>query len=83
MFGPSPHAVWDTQDLVDMIAPLFVEPDEDKRIQGYKDVSRYIAEEGYVIPLLQYVMPIVYSSAVTVTPYTSGDLLPQAIAPAS
>ncbi|PTQ75339.1 ABC transporter substrate-binding protein [Celeribacter persicus] len=83
MFGPSPHAVWDTEDLVNMIAPLFSERDEAKRIQGYKDVSRYIAEEGYVIPLLQYVMPIVFSSAVSVTPYTSGDLLPQAITPAS
>ena len=82
MFGPSPHAVWDTQDLIDMIGPLFVEADEEARIQGYKDVSRYIAEEGYVIPLLQYVMPIVYRSDLAVTPYTSGDLLPQAITPA-
>ncbi|EKE70379.1 MULTISPECIES: ABC transporter substrate-binding protein [Roseobacteraceae] len=79
MFGPSPHAVWDSPDLVEKIGPLFVEPDEDKRIQGYKDVSRYIAEEGYVIPILQYVMPIVYASTVNVVPYTSGDLLPQAM----
>ncbi|MDO6724902.1 ABC transporter substrate-binding protein [Celeribacter halophilus] len=79
MFGPSPHSVWDSPDLVEMMAPLFSEPDEDTRIQGYKDVSRYIAEEGYVIPLLQYVMPIVYASSVKVTPYTSGDLLPQAV----
>ncbi|AVW89984.1 ABC transporter substrate-binding protein [Celeribacter baekdonensis] len=79
MFGPSPHAVWDSPDLVEKIGPLFVEADEDKRIQGYKDVSRYIAEEGYVIPILQYVMPIVYASTVNVVPYTSGDLLPQAM----
>lgn len=79
MFGPSPHAVWDTPDLVEKIGPLFVEADEEKRIQGYKDVSRYIAEEGYVIPLLQYVMPIVYRSDLKVAAYTSGDLLPQAV----
>lgn len=79
MFGPSPHAVWDTPDLVEKIGPLFVEADEEKRIQGYKDVSRYIAEEGYVIPLLQYVMPIVYRSDLNVAAYTSGDLLPQAV----
>ena len=42
-------------------------------------MSKLIADEGYVIPLLQYVMPIVHSDAVTVTPYTSGDLLPQAV----
>ena len=79
MFGPSPHAVWDTPDLVEKIGPLFVEQDEAKRIQGFRDVSRYIAEEGYVIPILQYVMPIVFRSSLQVTPYTSGDLLPQAI----
>lgn len=82
MFGPSPHSVWDTPDLIEMIGPLFGEGDEEKRIQGYKDVSKYIAEEGYVIPLLQYVMPIVYADSVKVTPYTSGDLLPQAISKA-
>ncbi|QEW23117.1 putative ABC-transporter dipeptide-binding protein (plasmid) [Paracoccaceae bacterium] len=79
MFGPSPHSVWDTQDLVEKIGPLFVEPDEEARIAGYKAVSKYIAEEGYVIPLLQYVMPIVYASDLQVVPYTSGDLLPQAV----
>ncbi len=82
MFGPSPHSVWDSADLMDKIGPLFVEADENARIQGYKDVSRYIAEEGYVIPLLQYVMPIVYNSSLDLTPYTSGDLLPQAISKA-
>ena len=79
MFGPSPHSVWDGQDLIDRIGALFGEPDEEKRIAGYKAVSKLIADEGYVIPLLQYVMPIVHSDAVTVTPYTSGDLLPQAV----
>jgi peptide/nickel transport system substrate-binding protein len=82
MFGPSPHAVWDSPDLIEKIGPLFVEADEEKRLQGYRDVSRYIAEEGYVIPILQYVMPIVFNAALSVTPYTSGDLLPQAIAKA-
>lgn len=78
MFGPSPHAVWDTPDLIEKIGPLFVEPDEEKRIADYKAVSRYIAEEGYVIPLLQYVMPVVFNSAIDVETYSSGDLLPQA-----
>jgi peptide/nickel transport system substrate-binding protein len=52
MFGPSPHSVWDGQDMIDMIGPLWGEPDEDKRIAGYKEVDRRIAEEAYVIPLL-------------------------------
>ncbi len=61
MFGPSPHSVWDGQDMIDMIGPLWGEPDEAKRIAGYKAVDKHIAEEGEVIPLLQYVQPIIFS----------------------
>ncbi len=76
MFGPSPHSVWDSQDLIDKIGPLWGEKDEAKRIQGWKDVDRYIAENAYVIPLLQYVQPILAAKGVTVTPHHSGALLP-------
>ncbi len=76
MFGPSPHSVWDSQDLIDKIGPLWGEPDEAKRIQGWKDVDRYIAENAYVIPLLQYVQPILSVAGVVVTPHASGALLP-------
>ena len=76
MFGPSPHSVWDSQDLIDRIGPLWGEKDEARRIQGWKDVDRYIAENAYVIPLLQYVQPILYAPGVTVTPHASGALLP-------
>ncbi|RMH50642.1 MAG: peptide ABC transporter substrate-binding protein [Alphaproteobacteria bacterium] len=76
MFGPSPHSVWDGQDLIDMIAPLWSEPDEEKRINGWKAVDRYIAENALVIPLLQYVQPIVHAAGVRVTPHSSGALLP-------
>ena len=63
MFGPSPHSVWDGQDLIDMIGPLWGETDEAKRIAGWKAVDKYIAEKGYVIPLLQYVQPIIHSTS--------------------
>ncbi len=76
MFGPSPHSVWDTEDLDAMIAPLWGEKDEEKRIAGWKAVDRYIAENAMVIPLLQYVQPIVHAAGVKVTPHTSGALLP-------
>ncbi|MCC6006884.1 MAG: peptide ABC transporter substrate-binding protein [Rhodobacteraceae bacterium] len=76
MFGPSPHAVWDGEDLIAKIAPLWGEADEEKRIQGWKDVDRYIAENAYVLPLLQYVQPILHASGVKVVPHTSGALLP-------
>lgn len=82
MFGPSPHSVWNTDDLDAKIAPLWGEKDEAKRIAGWKAVSRYIAEEGYVIPLLQYVQPIVFRQGLKVVPNTSGALQPTLVATA-
>ena len=82
MFGPSPHCAWKSDDLIAKIGPLWGEPDEAKRIAGYKAVDKYIAEEGYVIPLFQYVQPILYASSVKVTPNLSGAMLPQLVEPA-
>ena len=76
MFGPSPHSVWDGEDLIGMIGPLWGEQDEAKRIEGWKAVDRYIAENALVIPLLQYVQPILHAPGVVVTPHASGALLP-------
>lgn len=76
MFGPSPHSVWDGKDLIDMIGPLWGEKDEAKRIDGWKKVDAYIAENALVIPLLQYVQPILSAKGVVVTPHASGALLP-------
>ena len=77
MYGPSPHSVWDGQDVIDMINPLWGEPDEAKRIEGWKGVSRHIAENALVLPLLQYVQPILHDARVVVVPHASGALLPQ------
>jgi peptide/nickel transport system substrate-binding protein len=76
MFGPSPHSVWDGQETFDAILPLWAEADEEKRIEGWKAVDRMIAENAEVIPLLQYVQPILFVSGVKVTPHRSGALLP-------
>ena len=76
MFGPSPHSVWDGEDLIGMIGPLWGEADEAKRIDGWKAVDKYIAEKALVIPLLQYVQPILHVAGVKVTPHASGALLP-------
>ena len=76
MFGPSPHSVWDGEERFNSILPLWGEADEDKRIAGWKEVDRQIAENAEVIPLLQYVQPILHASGVQVTPHRSGALLP-------
>ena len=49
---------------------------------GYKAVDRHIADNGLVIPLLQYVQPIVYKDTLKVAPHVSGALLPQMVTPA-
>lgn len=82
MFGPSPHSAWKTKDVDDMLGPLWGEKDEAKRIAGWKAASKYIAEQGYVIPLLQYVQPIVYKSTLKVTPNVSGALQPTLVSKA-
>lgn len=76
MFGPSPHSVWDGADLIAMIGPLWGEKDEAKRIEGWKAVDKFCADNALVIPLLQYVQPILHSPGVVVTPHASGALLP-------
>ena len=79
MFGPSPHSTWDTDDVDAMIGPLWGEPDEDKRIAGYQAVDRHIAENAYVIPLLQFVQPIVHREGIEVTPHVANFVLPQTV----
>ena len=76
MFGPSPHSVWDGEETFNMILPLWGEKDEAKRIEGWKAVDRHIAENAEVIPLLQYVQPILHVAGVKVVPHRSGALLP-------
>lgn len=83
MFGPSPHSVWDGQEMVDMIAPLWGEPDEATRIEGYKEVDRRIAEQALAIPLIQYVQPIIHRADLAVTPHVSGALHPHRVTRAS
>lgn len=79
MFGPSPHSTWDTDDVDGMIGPLWGETDEEKRIAGYQAVDAYIAENAYVIPLLQYVQPILHKDNIKVTPHVANFILPQLV----
>jgi peptide/nickel transport system substrate-binding protein len=61
---------------------LWGEKDEAKRIAGWKAVDKYIAEKGYVIPLLQYWQPIVYKASLKVTANETGALQPTLVAKA-
>ena len=74
-----PFAVWRSPDVEKRVGPLFVERDEAKRIAGYKAVDRYLAEQGYVIPLFQYYQPVVHRKGITFTPHGAGTIAPQSI----
>jgi peptide/nickel transport system substrate-binding protein len=82
MYGPSPHSVWDSKDVIDAINPLWGEADEAKRIAGWKAVSKLVADNAYVLPLLQYAQPIVHAKGVNVVQHKSGALLPALMTPA-
>ena len=82
MFGPSPHSGWKSDDLDAKIGPLWGEKDEAKRIAGWKAVDTIIAEDGLVIPLLQYAQPVLYKSSLMLTPNASGALQPTFVAKA-
>jgi peptide/nickel transport system substrate-binding protein len=75
----SGHSSWKTQDLDQLIVPLYTERDEAKRLAGYKAVNRYIAENAYVIPLFQYHQPVVYKNELSFTPHMAGHILPAKI----
>lgn len=76
MFGPSPHSVWDTEEVDALIGPLLSEGDYEKRIQLYKNAESYIINHGMVIPLYQRKMPIVFKKNVKFRPYANNWILP-------
>jgi len=79
MFSHSPHSGWKSDDVDALIGPLWGEKDEAKRVAGWKAADKYIAEQSYVIPLLQYVQPILYKSKLKVVPNVSSALQPTLI----
>jgi peptide/nickel transport system substrate-binding protein len=82
MYSKSPHSGWKSQDVDDLINPLWAEKDEAKRIAGWKKVDEYVHEKGYVIPLVQYFQPIVFKSSLKVTPNGTGALQPTLVSKA-
>ncbi|MBM3483656.1 MAG: peptide ABC transporter substrate-binding protein [Alphaproteobacteria bacterium] len=77
MWGPSPHSVWDTDDLDGKLAQvMWGEKDDTKRMAGWKDALRYIADNDYVLPLLQYYQPVIYKAELNFTPYVANFVLP-------
>ena len=53
-----------------------LEKDEGARIAGWKKVSRYIADNAYVLPLYQQVQPVIHKAELNFTPYVANFILP-------
>ena len=82
MFGPSPHSAFKSPELDAKIAPLWGEKDEAKRIAGWKAIDKIVAEEGLILPVLQYVQPVIFKKSLTDKPNQSGALQPTLVSKA-
>jgi peptide/nickel transport system substrate-binding protein len=72
-----PFRVWESDDLVPLIDPVFEEKDDARRVAAAKRVARYAMEKGYVVPLFQVVQPVVMKRDLTYQPFPTGVLVPQ------
>ena len=70
------NAIWKSNDIPARLEPLFLEPDFDKRMAGYRAFERWSVEQGYAFPLLLNTATIVHSSKIGYVPYRNGWLLP-------
>jgi peptide/nickel transport system substrate-binding protein len=69
-----PFSAWKSKEAGDIVAKLFNETDDTKRISGYSDFNKLAVEKGWVIPLLQPVMTVARKSNLEFTPYQTGWL---------
>lgn len=70
-------SVWRSADVGQKLAPLLVELDYNKRIEGYKAFDRWAVEQGYSLPLLQGVSTVTRARSLKgFRPYRNGWILP-------
>ena len=79
MLSNSPDSAFKSAELDRLIVPLLKESDERKRIRGYQKIDRYIADEGMIIPLLQFFQTVAHTQDLHFTPHSGGEVLPQEI----
>jgi peptide/nickel transport system substrate-binding protein len=72
-----PFRVWESEEMIPLIDPVFDEKDEARRIAAARKAARHVIERGYVIPLFQVVQPIVMKKDLTYQPFPTGVLIPQ------
>lgn len=69
-------STWKDMALGPRIDSLITEPDETKRLEGYKALNIEASEKTWAIPLLQAVTTVAYASALQPQLFNSGYLIP-------
>jgi len=82
LYDKSVQSAWRDRELGAKMDPLWIEKNYDKRIAGWKGIDRLVADQGYIIPLLQYAQPIVFRKGLKVTPQKNEFVLPATMKPA-
>jgi len=77
MTPKGPFRVWESEDVVPLIDPVFEERDEAKRIAAARRAARYVVEKGYIVPLYQVVQPVIMKKELNFRPFPTGVLVPQ------
>ena len=77
MTPKGPFRVWESEDVVPVIDPVFEERDEPRRVAAARRAARYVVEKGYIVPLYQVVQPVVMKKELAYQPFPTGVLVPQ------
>lgn len=75
----SRFAYWRSEDMRELLGPLYVETDTDTRMAGYLKANTYAQENAYIMPLLQAVLPVVRKSDLEMVWYPNTWIRPEAI----
>jgi peptide/nickel transport system substrate-binding protein len=72
-----PFRVWESEDMVPLIDPVFEERDEARRVAAAKRAARHAMDKGYIMPVYQVVQPVVMKQDLHYQPFPTGVLVPQ------
>jgi peptide/nickel transport system substrate-binding protein len=69
-------SIWKSDDIPPRLYPLMAEPDQEKRLAGFRSFDQWQVEQGYSIPLFLGLSTVVSRKALRFQPYRSGVLMP-------
>ena len=70
-------STWKEDELAEILDQLNTESDESKRIQGYQELNKKVAENSWTIPLLQSISTVAYKKGLDLETYQTGYIMPQ------